>query len=195
MAQLAPTADMSVLDCAGGTADIAARILHLAPNASVTVADINDDMLAVGRERARNESLPLRFVNANAENLPFQHRSFDAYTISFGMRNVPRPQLALQEAFRVLRPGGRFMMLEFAKVTNPQIAALYEHYSFRVIPALGRAVADDEDSYRYLVESIRQFPAQQRFLQMVSDAGFIRASVTDYSFGIAACYSAFKPVR
>jgi ubiquinone/menaquinone biosynthesis methyltransferase len=206
VASLAPTPSMRVLDCAGGTADIALRILEMrrsrlpgdeALAQPVTVCDINPEMLKVGRERAKKlgyTKKDIRFVEGNAENLPFQDESMDAYTISFGMRNVPRPELALAEAVRVLRPGGRFLMLEFAAVTNPAVKAIYDAYSFHVIPALGQLIAGDRASYQYLIESIRQFPSQERFADMMRDAGLHNVTVSDYSFGIAAEYSGFKSV-
>lgn len=202
--QMAPTGSLRVLDCAGGTGDIAFRIADYVdrnggwssvPSAGVTVCDINADMLAVGQERAQRNghSSRVSFLSGDAQQLPFDDASFDIYAISFGMRNVPRPEIALREALRVLKPGGRFMMLEFAKVQGETpVATLYDAWSFAVIPAIGRLVARDEAAYRYLVESIRQFPGQQEFLSMIIQAGFASAQVTDYTFGIAACYSAFN---
>lgn len=197
VADMAPTRGMRILDCAGGTADIAFRIAaKTGGTAPVVVADINPKMLEVGQKRAREASIgekALRFVEANAESLPFPDGEFDVYAISFGMRNVPQVDRALAEAFRVLKKGGRFMMLEFAKVDNPPAAAFYDAYSFKVIPAIGKYIAGDEAAYRYLVESIRQFPAQDEFVSMMKDAGFVNNTVTDYSLGIAATYSGFKP--
>lgn len=198
VADMAPTRGMKILDCAGGTGDIALRIAAATGGgAPVVVADVNKEMLDVGRRRAQEAGIGesvVRYVEANAENLPFADNEFDVYAISFGMRNVPRVDVALNEAKRVLKKGGRFMMLEFAKVDNPGVSALYDAYSFNVIPAIGKAIAGDENSYRYLVESIREFPSQDEFAEMLRDAGFIRETVTDYSLGIAAVYSAFKPV-
>lgn len=198
VADMAPSRGMRILDCAGGTADIAFRIAAATGGtAPVVVADINPKMLEVGRQRAREASIgekAVRFVEANAEKLPFPDGEFDVYAISFGMRNVPRVDVALAEAFRVLKKGGRFMMLEFAKVENPPAAAVYDAYSFNVIPAIGRYIAGDEAAYRYLVESIRQFPVQDEFVGMMKEAGFVNTTVTDYSLGIAASYSGFKPV-
>lgn len=198
VSDMAPTGGMRILDCAGGTGDIAFRIAsETMSGTSVVVADVNPEMLAVGRDRARKAGVneqAVQFVEANAENLPFADGEFDVYAISFGMRNVPRVEVALREAFRVLKKGGRFMMLEFARVENGAAAVVYDAYSFNVIPAIGKFVAGDESSYRYLVESIREFPAQQEFLGMVRDTGFVNDTVTDYSLGIAALYSAFKPV-
>lgn len=192
---LAPTSGMRVLDCAGGTGDIALRVLQAAPGAVVSVLDVSREMLDVGRARAVREAVSdeaLRFIEGNAENLPFEDESFDAYTISFGMRNVPRPHIAVDEALRVLRPGGRFLMLEFAQVRNPALCSAYDAYSFNVIPALGEAIAGDRASYQYLVESIRKFPKQEQFLHIMKEAGLVANTVTDYTFGVAACYSGFK---
>jgi len=182
-----------VLDIAGGTGDIAFRIAERSRgHAGVVVADINAEMLAVGRERAGKQGLQIEFREANAEALPFAEAGFDAVTIAFGIRNVPRIDAALAEAFRVLRRGGRFLCLEFSEVDTPMLDRVYELYSFRVIPALGRAVAGDADAYRYLVESIRNFPNQERFADMVRAAGFGRVSVRNFSGGIAALTSGWK---
>lgn len=197
VADMAPTRGMRILDCAGGTADIAFRVAaKTGGTAPVVVADINPKMLEVGQQRARDASIgekAVSFVEANAENLPFPDGEFDIYAISFGMRNVSRVDLALAEAFRVLKKGGRFMMLEFGKVENPPASAFYDAYSFNVIPVIGKYIAGDEPAYRYLVESIRQFPAQDEFVSMMKDAGFTNTTVTDYSLGVAASYSGFKP--
>jgi demethylmenaquinone methyltransferase/2-methoxy-6-polyprenyl-1,4-benzoquinol methylase len=184
----------SVLDVAGGTGDIAFRILARAENAKVTVADINKEMLAVGRKRADRRKLGTRidFVEGNAEVLPFEAGQFDAYTIAFGIRNVPRIEKALDEAFRVLRPGGRFLCLEFSAVDQAGLDRLYDLYSFNVIPALGHLVAGDADSYRYLVESIRRFPNQGRFAAMIRKAGFAKVEIRNLSGGIAALHSGWK---
>lgn len=195
---------MHILDVAGGTADVAMRIVDArrrqstsAPAPPVTVLDINPDMLRVGEERARAANYAasdILFAQADAEDLPVASASVDAYVISFGMRNVPTPARALAEAVRVLRPGGRFMMLEFARVRNPVLRKAYDAYSFSVIPALGGVVAGDSESYKYLVESIRQFPAQEEFAAMMETAGLRCVEVKDYSGGIAAVYSGFKSV-
>jgi demethylmenaquinone methyltransferase/2-methoxy-6-polyprenyl-1,4-benzoquinol methylase len=183
-----------VLDIAGGTGDIAFRIARRAEGASVTVADINGEMLRVGRERAEKRRLGerLEFVEANAEALPFADGRFDAATIAFGIRNVPRIDRALAEAYRVLKPGGRFLCLEFSAVDTAGLDRLYELYSFHVIPALGQVVAGDRESYRYLVESIRRFPNQARFATMIRDAGFARVEYRNLSGGIAAIHSGWK---
>jgi demethylmenaquinone methyltransferase / 2-methoxy-6-polyprenyl-1,4-benzoquinol methylase len=203
VATLAPTPGMRVLDCAGGTGDVAFRILSARGRRGdppgraqpVVVCDINPEMLAVGKQRAQRAGWTgqdVRFVEGNAENLPFPGESMDAYVISFGMRNVPRPEVALSEAMRVLRPGGRFLMLEFAAVRNPLVSAVYDAYSFYGIPALGKLIANDAESYKYLVESIRQFPKQDEFACMMAQSGLQNIAVSDYSFGIAAEYSGFK---
>ncbi len=183
-----------VLDMAGGTGDIGFRIVERsAGHAKVTVADINTSMLQVGRERAEARGVAgVEFVEANAEQLPFASSHFDAYTIAFGIRNVPRIDVALAEAFRVLKPGGRFLCLEFSAVEAPIVDKIYELYSFHLIPVLGRVVAKDEDSYRYLVESIRRFPSQERFKLMIEDAGFSRVSYTNLTMGVATLHVGVK---
>jgi demethylmenaquinone methyltransferase / 2-methoxy-6-polyprenyl-1,4-benzoquinol methylase len=184
-----------VLDMAGGTGDIAERIVNASNGyASVTVADINADMLRVGRERAKawRFGANIEFVEANAESLPFEDESFDAYTIAFGIRNVPRIEKALGEANRVLKRGGRFLCLEFSRVDVPGLDRLYTTFSDRVIPSLGRVVAGDAEPYRYLVDSIRTFPDAQRFSGMISAAGFKRVKHTAFSGNIAALHSAWK---
>jgi demethylmenaquinone methyltransferase/2-methoxy-6-polyprenyl-1,4-benzoquinol methylase len=184
-----------LLDVAGGTGDIALRVVTAGGTGTqVTVLDINSDMLTVGRERAEERGLDhaVTFIEGNAEALPLPDRSFDAYTIAFGIRNVPRIEAALREAYRVLRPGGHFLCLEFSAVDVPGLAALYDLYSFNVIPALGRAVAGDAESYRYLVESIRKFPKPQIFAAMIREAGFARVSFTAMSGGIVALHSGWR---
>lgn len=184
-----------VLDVAGGTGDIAFRIVEASDRqAEATVLDINGSMLEVGRDRAERRGLSgnVTFVEANAETLPFQDASFDAYTIAFGIRNVPRIEAALAEAWRVLKPGGRFLCLEFSAVDMPFLDKVYEAWSFNAIPKIGKAVAGDEEPYRYLVESIRKFPDQRNFSAMIRKAGFDRVTWRDYSGGIAALHSAWK---
>ncbi len=182
------------LDVAGGTGDIAFRIAERGAGARVTVADINKEMLAVGEARAIKRGLDSRvtFAEANAEDLPFDDGRFDAVTIAFGIRNVPRIQVALEEAFRVLKPGGRFLCLEFSAVDVAGLDRLYEFYSFNVIPRLGQLVAGDADSYRYLVESIARFPNQARFAAMIEKAGFEKVEFRNLSGGIAALHSGWK---
>ena len=185
----------ALLDVAGGTGDIAFRAAKAAGMAfRATVCDINSDMLTVGRERAAARHLEDRisFVEGNAEALPFPERSFDAYTIAFGIRNVPRIDLALNEAFRVLRPGGRFLCLEFSKVDVPGLDRIYDLFSFKLIPPLGRAVTGDGESYRYLVESIRKFPKPNAFAEMIRSAGIARVGWQSLSGGIVALHSGWR---
>src|SRR6188768_386267 len=168
-------APFALLDVAGGTGDIAFRAAKAAGSGfRATVCDINTDMLEVGRKRAASRHLDdlVSFVEGNAEALTFPDRSFDAYTIAFGIRNVPRIDLALAEAYRVLKPGGRFLCLEFSTVDTPGLDRIYDLFSFNVIPPLGRAVTGDADSYQYLVESIRKFPRPGAFAEMMRSAGF-----------------------
>jgi demethylmenaquinone methyltransferase / 2-methoxy-6-polyprenyl-1,4-benzoquinol methylase len=185
----------ALLDIAGGTGDIAFRVVAAGgAGTQATVCDINPDMLAVGRERAAAHGLreAVIFTEANAEALPFKDRSFDAVTIAFGIRNVPRIEPALAEAYRVLKIGGRFLCLEFSAVNVPGLDTLYDFYSFNVIPALGRAVAGDAESYRYLVESIRRFPKPQEFAGMMRTAGFARVSHQLMTGGIVALHSGWR---
>jgi len=185
----------ALLDVAGGTGDISFRAAEAAGNGfHATVCDINTDMLAVGRERAEAQHLDDRvdFVEGNAEALGFPDRSFDAYTIAFGIRNVPRIPLALAEAYRVLKPGGHFLCLEFSTVDVPGLDRLYDLFSFNVIPQIGRAVTGDADSYRYLVESIRQFPKPDAFAEMIRAAGFARVRYDIMSGGIVALHSGWR---
>jgi demethylmenaquinone methyltransferase / 2-methoxy-6-polyprenyl-1,4-benzoquinol methylase len=185
----------ALLDVAGGTGDIAFRVAQAGGSGTrATVLDINADMLAVGRARARDQGYDdvVTFVDGNAEALPFPERSFDAVTIAFGIRNVPRIDAALKEAFRVCRTGGRFLCLEFSSVDVPGLDALYDLYSFNVIPTLGRMVTGDRDAYRYLVESIRRFPHPEAFGQMMRDAGFARVSFDRMAGGIVALHSGWR---
>ncbi len=185
----------ALLDVAGGTGDIAFRAAEAAGDGfHATVCDINQDMLEVGRSRAAARQLDHRvsFVEGNAEQLAFPDRRFDAYTIAFGIRNVPRIDLALSEAYRVLRPGARFLCLEFSTVDMPGLDRLYDLFSFQVIPQLGRAVTGDAESYQYLVESIRQFPRPQAFADMIGGAGFGRVSWQRLSGGIVALHSGWR---
>jgi ubiquinone/menaquinone biosynthesis methyltransferase len=207
-------ANLQVLDVGGGTGDIAFRIAHEMAQARpvpggtsrnemeaprIVVSDINPAMLAEGRRRA--EQIPslasppaprLEWLTADARRLPFDDCSFDVYTIAFCIRNVTRVDEALREAYRVLRPGGRFVCLEFSHVTNPVLAKAYEHYSFNVIPRMGELVASDRASYQYLVESIRQFPKQEQFATMMRDAGMRSVTYTNLTFGTVAVHSGFR---
>jgi demethylmenaquinone methyltransferase / 2-methoxy-6-polyprenyl-1,4-benzoquinol methylase len=196
---LAPRGAIRVLDMAGGTGDIAFRILDRAPEAQVLVADINTSMLEQGRNRAIDAPgkdgtrlTRLNWARMDAEHLSLPDRSVDAYTIAFGIRNVTHIDAALREAYRVLKPGGRFLCLEFSTVRNPAMAAIYDAYSFSLLPKIGGLVAKDEDSYRYLAESIRKFPNQERFAAMITEAGFGQVSVRDLTGGIAALHSAYR---
>ncbi len=183
------------LDVAGGTGDVASRVIAAGgPGTRATVVDINTEMLAVGRRRAAEAGLDdaIKFVEGNAEALPVPDRSQDAYTIAFGIRNVPRIEAALAEAYRVLKPGGRFLCLEFSAVDVPGLDALYELYSFRVIPAIGGAVVGDAEPYRYLVESIRKFPKPSIFADMIAAAGFRRVKWQPLTGGIVALHSGWR---
>jgi demethylmenaquinone methyltransferase/2-methoxy-6-polyprenyl-1,4-benzoquinol methylase len=183
----------SLLDIAGGTGDIALRVLQIGGGRTrATVTDINRDMLAVGRERAAAQRAEVEFVEGNAEALPFAQRAFDAAAIAFGIRNVPRIEAALAEAHRVLKIGGHFLCLEFSSVDVPGFDRLYDLYSFNVIPALGRMVADDAEAYRYLVESIRKFPPPEKFADMLRAAGFRRVSYRRMSGGVVALHSGWR---
>jgi len=187
-------APFALLDVAGGTGDIAFRAAKAAGEGfHATVCDINPDMLAVGRKRAFAEHLDDRvsFVEANAEALAFD-RAFDGYTIAFGIRNVPRIEVALKEAFRVLRPGGRLLCLEFSTLAVPWLDRLYDLFSFKVIPPLGGVVTGDAESYRYLVESIRRFPNPAVFADMIGGGGFSRVRWQSLSGGIVALHSGWR---
>jgi demethylmenaquinone methyltransferase/2-methoxy-6-polyprenyl-1,4-benzoquinol methylase len=184
-----------VLDMAGGTGDIAERIINSSHgHAEVTVSDINSDMLRVGADRARSWRYPgqARFVEANAEELPFEDESFDAYTIAFGIRNVPRIEVALGEAHRVLKRGGRFLCLEFSTVDIAGLDRIYDRFSELVIPPTGRVVTGDAEPYRYLIESIRKFPDARRFAGMIAEAGFKRVTHDALSGNIAALHGGWK---
>jgi demethylmenaquinone methyltransferase/2-methoxy-6-polyprenyl-1,4-benzoquinol methylase len=191
---LAPRAGQRLLDVAGGTGDIAFRFLKRAGDARAVVCDLTEAMLVEGRKRAEAAQLAERldWVVGDAMALPFPDRSFDVYTISFGIRNVTRIGDALAEAFRVLRPGGRLMVLEFSQLPVPGMQWLYDRYSFNVIPALGKAVTGDRDSYQYLVESIRNFPDQESFAAMIRAAGFGQVSYRNLTMGVAALHSGWK---
>jgi ubiquinone/menaquinone biosynthesis methyltransferase len=170
---------------------------------AITVCDINTEMLRVGEQRARkrfgnlliDETKALQFVQGNAQELAFAEDSFDLYTIAFGLRNVTLVDQALSEAYRVLRPGGRFMCLEFSQVPDRYLRALYDYYSFNVIPMLGQVVANDRDSYQYLVESIRRFSDQEDLLRRMEQAGFQQVRYTNLTGGIVALHEGWKPPR
>jgi demethylmenaquinone methyltransferase/2-methoxy-6-polyprenyl-1,4-benzoquinol methylase len=187
--------DFALLDVAGGTGDVSFRTIAAGgAGTHATVADINAEMLTVGRERAAEQGIDdaVTFIDANAEALPFPQQSFDAVSIAFGIRNVPRIDVALAEMHRVLRLGGRFLCLEFSNVDVPGLDALYELYSFNVVPAIGRAVVGDAEPYRYLVESIRRFPRPNVFADMMRAAGFARVSHRLISGGIVALHSGWR---
>jgi demethylmenaquinone methyltransferase/2-methoxy-6-polyprenyl-1,4-benzoquinol methylase len=186
-----PRQDEQILDMAGGTGDIAFRLAKA--GAAVTVADINPEMLAVGVERAQQRGIDgLVWTEANAETLTFPDRFFDAYTIAFGIRNVTDIPAALREAHRVLRRGGRFFCLEFSTTQWPGFGEVYDAYSHKVVPQLGQLLAQDADSYRYLIESIRRFPDMPTFKAMIADAGFIQTSVEPMLGGLVAIHSGWK---
>ncbi|MEZ5673948.1 demethylmenaquinone methyltransferase / 2-methoxy-6-polyprenyl-1,4-benzoquinol methylase [Thalassovita litoralis] len=191
---LAPRPNTRLLDVAGGTGDISFRYLKRAGQAHATVCDLTEPMLVAGRQRAEAAAMAdsLDWVVGDAMKLPFADNTFDVYTISFGIRNVTRPQEALNEAYRVLRPGGRLMVLEFSQIPNDLMQKVYDLYSFNIIPKMGQVIANDRDSYQYLVESIRKFPDQDTFLNMVKQAGFANAKYRNLTMGIACLHSGWK---
>ena len=191
---LAPQAGQKLLDVAGGTGDIAFRFLERSGFGHATVLDLTSSMLAEGRSRAGAKQIinEIDWVVGDAMNLPFEDNVFDVYTISFGIRNVTRPQEALAEAYRVLKPGGRIMVLEFSQIPVPLGQWFYDRYSFNLIPKMGELIANDRSSYQYLVESIRKFPDQETFLGMVEAAGFENAKYRNLSLGIACLHSGWK---
>jgi demethylmenaquinone methyltransferase/2-methoxy-6-polyprenyl-1,4-benzoquinol methylase len=191
---LAPRAGQKLLDVAGGTGDVSFKFLKRAGHGHATVCDLTEGMLNEGRKRAEAAAMQdsLEWVVGDAMALPFEDNTFDVYTISFGIRNVTRPQEALNEAYRVLKPGGRLMVLEFSQLPNPMMQKAYDLYSFNVIPRMGQLIANDRDSYQYLVESIRNFPDQETFLGMVKTAGFEQAKYRNLTMGIATLHSGWK---
>nr|CAD7600836.1 unnamed protein product [Timema genevievae] len=201
--RLAPSHDTQLLDVAGGTGDIAFRFLnylrlsgdHINSSPKVTVCDINKSMLEVGKTRAKRLGLDgpcINWLQGDAECLHVEDNSYTAYTIAFGLRNVTRVDKAVKEAYRVLKPGGRFLCLEFSQVTSPQVRWIYDEYSFRVIPVLGQLIAGQWKPYQYLVESIRQFPPQEEFRDMIKSAGFQMVTYENLTFGVVAIHSGFK---
>ena len=193
--RLAGHRPFTLLDVAGGTGDIAFRAMKNAgPNAHAIVCDISGEMLREGKRRAGKRRLGGRidFVQGNAEALPVPPSSIDAYTIAYGIRNVPDIPKALREAYAALKPGGQFLCLEFSQVDVPGLDAVYDAFSFNVIPRMGQAIANDAESYRYLVESIRRFPDQETFAEMIRDAGFERVGFTNLSGGITAIHTGWK---
>ena len=193
--EIAPKPGQSFLDIAGGTGDIAFRLYKACGgDCHLTVSDINASMLAVGRKRAVDKGIVrnVAWEVADAANLPFEDNSFDVYTIAFGLRNVTLIDDALREAYRVLKPGGRFFCLEFSHVEEPLLARLYDAYSFGIIPQMGKLVAQDKDSYQYLVESIRAFPTQDELKTRLVEAGFDQAHHTNLTYGVVAIHEAWK---
>jgi demethylmenaquinone methyltransferase/2-methoxy-6-polyprenyl-1,4-benzoquinol methylase len=219
--KIRPKAGLTYLDVAGGTGDIAFRIKETiekksnmrahdgilkevqagkpaTPESSkqtnITLCDLNWDMLRVGRDRAVDKGWlnEFKWVTGNAESLPIPSNSVDVYTIAFGLRNVTRIDDGLKEAFRVLKPGGRFFCLEFSHVKNPLLSKLYDGFSYKVIPHIGKAVANDRESYQYLVESIRKFPTQKTLKQRMEQAGFTKCSYENLTFGVAAIHYGIK---
>ncbi|MEM7506696.1 MAG: bifunctional demethylmenaquinone methyltransferase/2-methoxy-6-polyprenyl-1,4-benzoquinol methylase UbiE [Pseudomonadota bacterium] len=190
---LAPRPDMRLLDVAGGTGDIAFRFLRRARGGHATVCDMTQAMLDEGAKRAEAQGIwDIDWICGNAMELPFEDRSFDAFTIAFGIRNVTRLEDALAEAYRVLKPGGRFLCLEFSQLPVPAMQWAYDRYSFNVIPAMGQAVTGDRDSYQYLVESIRKFPDQETFAMMIREAGLGQVRYRNLSMGVAALHSGWR---
>ncbi len=188
---LRPRAGLEMIDVAGGTGDIAGRVLQrVKGQAEITVCDINVSMLNMGRVRAGDA--PIRWLAGDAQNLPCPDRSFDAYTIAFGIRNVTHIDAALREAHRVLKPGGRFLCLEFSSVDMPGLDKLYDLYSFKLMPLLGEVIGGNRDAYQYLAESIRRFPDQNKFAQMIRDAGFAQVTFRNQLAGIAAIHSGWR---
>ncbi len=193
VAWLAPRDGMKILDVAGGTGDIAFRMVKRAA-CEVTVCDINQSMVSEGRDRAidHNNTQGLSWMCGNAQSLPFADNTWDAYTIAFGIRNVTHIDMALAEAYRVLKPGGRFMCLEFSHLPSDFMQKCYDAYSFNVIPRIGKWVTNDADSYQYLVESIRQFPKQEAFADMIRAAGFGNVQYRNLTQGVVAIHSGRK---
>jgi len=185
----------AVLDIAGGTGDLAARFADIVgPTGRVVLADINDSMLKVGRDKLMDQGRlgNLEFVQADAQSLPFPDDSFDCVTIAFGLRNVTDKGAALRSMLRVLKPGGRLLVLEFSKPANPLLSKVYDTYSFRVLPLMGRLVANDADSYQYLAESIRMHPDQETLKEMMEDAGFSRCEYHNMTGGVVALHKGIK---
>ncbi len=191
---LAPRPGQELLDIAGGTGDVATRFVSRAPDTRATVLDMTEGMLEMGRERARKTAVGDRisWVNGDATRLPFEPCSFDACTMAFGIRNVEARDEALKEAHRVLRFGGRLLVLEFSQVPVPILRRIYDLYSFEVIPWLGSMIANDRPSYQYLVESIRRFPDQECFAELMRECGFQRVAYRNLTMGVVAIHSGWK---
>lgn len=185
-----------VLDIAGGTGDLTRKFSRIVgPTGQVVLADINSSMLKVGRDKLINQGIVdnVSYVQANAECLPFSDHSFDIITIAFGLRNVTDKQAALNSMLRVLKPGGRLLILEFSKTQNAALTQIYDVYSFNILPKIGKLVAQDEDSYRYLAESIRMHPDQETLIEMMQDAGFIYCRYENMTRGVVALHTGIKP--
>ncbi len=189
--EISPCREDILLDVAGGTGDVAHRFLQ-AGGGSAVVADLNKEMLAAGKAKLSDSRLS--WVHTNAEQLPFEDESFDYYTISFGIRNVTNIDKALSEAFRVLKPMGKFLCLEFSQVNTPVLSKIYDTYSFNVIPKIGKVIAGDEDAYRYLVESIKNFEPAPRFAKLIERAGFQNVNYMKLTFGVVAIHFGYKGV-
>jgi demethylmenaquinone methyltransferase/2-methoxy-6-polyprenyl-1,4-benzoquinol methylase len=185
-----------VLDIAGGTGDLAAKFSKIVgPEGRVVLADINESMLRVGRDKLTDSGIVgnIEYAQANAEALPFPDNTFDCITIAFGLRNVTDKDAALRSMLRVLKPGGRLLVLEFSKPGNELLSKAYDTYSFKLLPFMGKLIANDEDSYRYLAESIRMHPDQQTLKTMMEDAGFARCEFHNMTGGIVAVHKGIKP--
>ena len=192
---LAPRRGQSLIDVAGGTGDIAFNFIQRAKNgANATILDLTESMMIEGKKKTIDlpEESQINWVCGDAMRMPFSNCTFDVYTISFGIRNVTNISKTLAEAYRVLKPGGRLMILEFSSVNNDLISWIYDKYSFNIIPKLGEFVSNDRESYQYLVESIRKFPNQEKFSEMIINEGFRKVKYRDLTFGIAALHSAWK---
>lgn len=193
ISQLSPRANKTYLDVAGGTGDIALRIAKkIGSGQNITILDLTHNMLHQGMQRSEPYNDEIKRICGDAENLPFEDNSFDYYTISYGIRNVTYIDKVLSEAYRVLKPSGKFMCLEFSAVSEPMLKKIYDFYSFECLPKMGQMVAGDAESYRYLAESIRRFPNQRQFEQMIQKAGFKNTSYHNLSGGITAIHSGFK---
>ena len=192
---LAPRSGQSLIDVAGGTGDIAFNFIKRAKTgANATILDLTESMMLEGKKKTIDlpEESQINWVCGDAMRMPFSDSTFDVYTISFGIRNVTNISKTLSEAYRVLKPGGRLMILEFSSVNNDLISWIYDKYSFNIIPKLGEFVSNDRESYQYLVESIRKFPNQEKFSEMIINEGFRKVKYRDLTFGIAALHSAWK---
>jgi demethylmenaquinone methyltransferase/2-methoxy-6-polyprenyl-1,4-benzoquinol methylase len=189
-------AGQQILDIAGGTGDLTRRFAEIVgPSGKVVLADINDSMLKVGRDKLINKGVAgnVEYVQANAECLPFEDNTFDIITIAFGLRNVTDKDAALRSMNRVLKPGGKLMVLEFSKTNNPLMTKVYDFYSFNILPKMGEIIANDAESYRYLAESIRMHPDQETLKGMMDNAGFVQTRYRNLTQGIVALHTGIKP--